>query len=97
MIGEAEGAAGGNPAPTIAIMAMLIATASSNGVGPRTWLADLLARIADHAFQNDQPMARIARRRRLRFHHIAIPGGTKCQRVVMGVFTTAVAVNKPEE
>jgi hypothetical protein len=35
MIGEAEGAARGNPAPTIAIMAMLIATASSNGVGPK--------------------------------------------------------------
>jgi hypothetical protein len=34
MNGEAEGAARGNPAPTIAIMAMLIATASSNGVGP---------------------------------------------------------------
>jgi hypothetical protein len=38
-----------------AIMEMLVATASSNGVGPRTWLADLLARIAlNSKFRGDR-------------------------------------------
>jgi hypothetical protein len=68
-----------------------------DGVDPQTWLADLLARIADHAFPSDQPTLVSARRRRLRFDHIAIPGGTKCQRVVMGLLATAVAVSNPEE
>jgi len=35
-------------ARTWAILASLINTAKLNGVDPRAWLADVLARIADH-------------------------------------------------
>jgi transposase len=33
-------------------MATLITTAKLNDVDPQAWLADVLARIADHAIQN---------------------------------------------
>jgi hypothetical protein len=35
-----------------AVMATLIVTAKLNDVDPQAWLADVLARIADHTIQN---------------------------------------------
>jgi transposase len=35
-----------------AVMATLITTAKLNDIDPQAWLADLLARIADHPIQN---------------------------------------------